>query len=299
MHDVDSLARPLGSGGEGVPVEPPPARLPRERAGNGRWAALAGFAIVGSTGILLTTSLPEVHGSAEHAWRDRDHADELEVPITDGPPASAAIYAIKIHGLPSLGRSDAKVTLVAVTDYECANCDVTRSIVMGLRGSYGDDLRIVWKPYTRSPRSLPAAAGACAAALQGEIERYDAAIWRAGPERLPNAGNPECLSELAGCGEVARTARDAGLDGGRFAMAMKRCAAVVTASQHELQALQVGGQTFFVNGRMVDPWGIESAGTFHNLIDVELTKARRRIASGTTQARYYQQWVLDIGQSER
>ena len=70
VHDADdSLARPLASG-EGLPVEPP-ARLPRQRAGNGRWAALAGFAIVGSTGILITTSLSEVHGSAENAWRDR------------------------------------------------------------------------------------------------------------------------------------------------------------------------------------------------------------------------------------
>ena len=45
----------------------------------------------------------------------------------------------------------------------------------------------------------------------------------------------------------------------------------------------------------LDPWGLELAGTFHDLIDVELAKARRRIAAGATPERYYQQWVLDVG----
>jgi hypothetical protein len=290
----DSLARALGSG-EGVPIEPPEERpatpVSPSRA---RWTGLAAFAIVGASGILVISGLGEVQavGSVDHAWRDRL---QLEVPITDGPPASSQVYAVKIDGLPALGRSDAKVTLVAVTDYTCTSCEVTHSIIGGLRGAYGDDLRIVWKPIAREPRSTPALVGACAAALQGELERYDRAIWRLGPERLPDAANPSCASELSGCREVIRTARDLGLDAQRFASAMKRCAATVSASQRELATMNIHDRAYFVNGRMVDPWGLELAGTFQNLIDVELAKARRRIAAGATPERYYDQWVLDVG----
>ena len=133
------------------------------------------------------------------------------------------------------------------------------------------------------------------AALQGELARYDDAIWRLGADRLPDAATPTCASDLAGCRDVNRTARDLGLDDQRFASAMKRCAATITASSRELATLNVTDQAYFVNGRMVDPWGLELAGTFQNLIEVELAKARRRIAVGATPARYYEQWVLDVG----
>jgi protein-disulfide isomerase len=300
MLDVDTLARSLGDG-EGVPVEPPgPLKIERPGSARSKWVALAAFGIVGSTGILVITGLSDVHGSTEHAWRDRA---ELEIPtvLPDGPPVSDRVYAIHVDGLPMIGRSDAKVTLVAVTDYACRNCEASRAIVAGLRGSYGEDLRIVWKPITRDPGTAPALAGACAAALQGELERYDAAIWRIvqapsyDAPALPDAANPGCASDPAGCRQLTRTARDLGLDGQRFASAIKRCAPLVAASSRELAQLGVVGTTYFVNGRMVDPWGVENAGTFSKLVDVELAKARQRIADGTTQARYYEQWVLAIG----
>ena len=290
-----SLARPLGCSGEGVPVEPPEA-LPITWVSPPRasWAALAAFAIVGATSILVISGLGDIEavGAIDNAWRDHMQA---EVPITDGPPESSEVYAVKIEGLPSIGRSDAKVTLVAVVDYTCTTCEVTRSIIDGLRGAYGDDLRIVWKPLARDPRGTPALVGACAAALQGELARYDDAIWRLGADRLPDAATPTCASDLAGCRDVNRTARDLGLDDQRFASAMKRCAATITAGARERATLNVTDQAYFVNGRMVDPWGLELAGTFQNLIEVELAKARRRIAVGATPARYYEQWVLDVG----
>lgn len=289
-----SLARPLGTS-EGVPVEPPePIRATRASTSRSRWLALAAFAVVGSTGILVISGLGDVQavGTIDNAWRDRL---ELQMPISDGPPASSQVYAVKVNGLPSVGRSDAKVTLVAVTDYTCTTCEVTRSIVAGLRGAYGEDLRIVWKPVAREPRAVPALVGACAAALQGEFARYDEAIWRLVPDRLPDYLDPSCVTESTGCREVMRTARDIGLDGQRFASAMKRCASVVAESQRELAAMSITDRAYFVNGRMVDPWGLEHAGTFQNLIDVELAKARNRIAAGATAERYYDQWVLDVG----
>jgi len=91
---------------------------------------------------------------------------------------------VSIDGLPSIGPSDAKVTLVVVSDYACPVCERTRAMLQGLRGSYGEDLRIVFKPFVTSPDSAPSLTGACAAALQGEFERYDEALWRVGVQKM-------------------------------------------------------------------------------------------------------------------
>lgn len=299
-----SLAQPLGGGG-GVPVEPPgPIEIRREGASR-PWLALSAFAIFGATTILIVSGLDDAHGvTGSVAWRDDKVADEV---LPDGPQTSMPVHAVSVDGLPSIGRADAKVTLVAVTDYACPVCESTRGLMQSLRGSYGDDLRIVFKPYAKSAESTPSLTGACAAALQGEFERYDEALWRIGVQRmnayaaveLPDAATPGCASELSGCREVSRTARDLGLESARFASAIKRCSGVVRATRVELAKLGVTAPAFFVNGRMVDPWGVETLATFQSLIDAELAKARRRIASGTSPDRYYQQWVLDAGKTHR
>ncbi|MBA2539212.1 MAG: thioredoxin domain-containing protein [Deltaproteobacteria bacterium] len=276
------------------------------REGTSRpWLALSVFAIFGATTILIVSGLNDVHGvTASVMWRDDKLPDEV---LPDGSPTSTPVHAVSIALLPSIGRADAKVTLVVVTDYVCPICESTRPLLQSLRGSYGEDLRIVFKPYAKSPESTPSLTGACAAALQGEFERYDEALWRIGVQamelyasvKLPDAARPGCASELGGCRDVSRTARDLGLESARFASAIKRCSGVVRANQVELAKLGVDAPAFFINGRLVDPWGVETPGTFHSLIDVELAKARRRIASGASQDRYYQQWVLDVGQTSR
>jgi hypothetical protein len=304
MHgDGESLARPLG-GGEVGPVELPPARLAPPRSTRTQWYGLVAFALFGVTSILIGSGLHELSGAATHAKLPWERMAELEVPITDGPPTSTIVYAVSVDGLPAVGKADAKVTLVAITDYACLGCERARTLLHSLRGSYGDDLRIVFKP----KQATPAAAAACAAGLQGEFERFDEALWRASIDRTggaevaipqPDAATPGCAGAMGGCKALSRIARDQGLDMSRFGSAIKRCAATVWASEAELEVLRVSSPTFFVNGRMVDPWGIEHAGTFQSLIDVELAKARRRIAAGASQERYYQQWVIDVGQTAR
>lgn len=301
--DGDSLARPLG-GGEIGPVELPPATLRPEASSRTRWYGLAAFAVFGAAAILIVSGLSDLTGVEVQAKVPWERPSQLEVPITDGPPASTAVYAIAVEGLPAIGKPEAKVTLVAVTDYACGGCERARGLLHSLRGSYGEDLRIVFKPAL----ATPAAAGACAAALQGELERFDDALWRASIEHRgevavaiapPDASTPGCASEVGRCKALTRMARDLGLDTQRFASGLRRCAATVRTSQAEVEALRLSTPAFFVNGRMVDPWGLEASDTFQALIDVELAKARRRIAAGTSEARYYQQWVLDVGQSTR
>ncbi len=295
----ESIARPphsrrLGIGGEVGPVELPPARIRVTGTENRRpWIGLAAFAVLGATVILAIDNGPTAAGDVDKVW---------QVGSADPPTVSAdgltrdEVYAIQVDGLPSAGRSDAMVTLVAVTDYECVGCERGRSMLQSLRNSYGDEIRIVWKPHATGDE-IPSAAGACAAALQGDHLRYDDAAWKVGVEKSRQLGTPIALPDRDG---VTRLARELGLDLTRFASAIRRCEVAVKTSTRELDALGVTAPVYFVNGRMVDPWGTESIGTFQSLIDLELANARRRIAAGHASAdRYYREWVLAVGQTTR
>lgn len=292
--DGDSLARSLG-GGEVGPVELPPARIRVTGIETRRrWIWLAAFAVLGATVILVIDNEPTAAGDVDKVWQAGAAEDPPTVPA-NGLLARDEVYAIQVDGLPSAGRSDAMVTLVAVTDYGCVGCERGRSMLQSLRNSYGDELRIVWKPHATGDE-IPSAAGACAAALQGDHLRYDDAAWKMGIEKSRQRSTPIALPDRDG---VTRIARELGLDLTRFASALRRCEVAVKTSTRELDAVGVSTPAYFVNGRMVDPWGTESIGTFQSLIDLELAKARRRIAAGSPADHYYRDWVLVVGQTTR
>ena len=67
--------------------------------------------------------------------------------------------------------------------------------------------------------------------------------------------------------------------------------------RQEMSALGVGATpSFFINGRYLS--GAQPADSFAMLIDEELLKANQRIQQGTSQSRYYQEWVLDRGEKK-
>lgn len=55
-----------------------------------------------------------------------------------GPPR----FTVPIDGLPLMGNRDALVTLVELTDYDCAYCARAEHTVHSLREKYGTDLRV-------------------------------------------------------------------------------------------------------------------------------------------------------------
>lgn len=280
----ESLARPLGCGEVG-PIELPDQVVrarPRTLPG-GKWAALGAFAILGTTAILVVSSPSgsSASGSVGKVWQDERPDEPRAEPIDRDD-----IYAVRIEGLPTLGRSDAKVTLVAVHEYGRPWSERTHDVIASLRAAYGAELRIVFKPYASSEASMPRLAGACAASLQGELAAFDDAVSRRPTAGLDNDG-------------VFKLARELSLDMTRFASAMRRCEQIVKASTAELAGYGFTEQTYFVNGKLVDPWGLESIATFETSIDRELATAKRRIAAGASADRYYQQFVLDAGKTAR
>jgi protein-disulfide isomerase len=286
-----SVALPLRAEPDGVPIEWPEEFRPPSLV---RWYALAGFAIVGATTILIGSGVGDKPAHIASAVPDTDTvAPSVVATDASAPPLiPRTTYAVPIDGLPTLGRAGAKVTLVVATEYACTGCEAARERLAGLRASYGDELRIVYKPFATA-RTTPTLQAACAAAHQGEFERFDAAVWRVGVERSRSLGIAITLPDPD---QLHAIARDLGLDLGRFASDLERCAITVRNSRRELDALHVAAPAYFVNGRMVEGDALEALPA---LIEGELATATRRIREGANRERYYQEWVLDLGRTTR
>ncbi len=156
------------------------------------------------------------------------------------------------------------------------------------------------------PRNAMAGALAhCAAAKQGKHKDMDRLIWDKGfnvrqldLSDVPPAeggGQPQkCWDTAEGCKYVVSHAQELQLDINKFKADMKACQPIVQRDMKDLQPLAVSATpAFFINGRYIS--GAVPIENFIAVIDEELRKANERIAQGTPQAEYYQQWVVDKG----
>ncbi|HEY1816399.1 MAG TPA: thioredoxin domain-containing protein [Kofleriaceae bacterium] len=214
-------------------------------------------------------------------------------------PDPTKTYAVPIEGDPFDGPADAKVTLVKAYDYACPFCERVRGTMEELRKKYGNDLRVVYKQFVVHPQVATAGALAfCAAAKQGKAVQMDNLLWDKGFKAHnfdKDEGSTKCWDSPDGCPVVLADAKELNLDETKFKADMKDCQHLMQTDMHELQALGVGSTpSFFINGRFMV--GAMPPENFSTLIDEELKKANDRIAQGTPQAQYYQQWVLDKGQ---
>ena len=223
-------------------------------------------------------------------------------------PDRAKTYSMPVDGDPSDGPADAKVTLVKAYDYACPYCEKVRDTMSDLRKKYGNDLRVVFKQFVVHPQVATAGALAfCAAAKQGKAIQMDTLLWDkgfkghnfdkdadAGGAGSAGGASQKCWDSAAGCPVVLGFAQELGLDQAKFKTDMKDCQQLTQKDMRELQALGVGATpSFFINGRFIS--GAMPIENFASLIDEEKKKADDRVAQGTPQAQYYQQWVIDKG----
>lgn len=212
-------------------------------------------------------------------------------------PDRAKTYAIGLGDSPSDGPADAKVTMVEGYDYACPFCEKARDTLVELRRRYGNSLRIVYRPFIVHPQVATAAAyAACAAAKQHKFAQMDHLLWDKGFKNR-QFDQASCTQSPDSCTVIMGFARDVGLDLHRFKTDMIACEASITVGYQEMQALGVGATpSFFINGRFTS--GAQPVENFAALIDEELAKANQRIQQGTSQSRYYQEWVLDRGEKK-
>lgn len=162
--------------------------------------------------------------------------------VSQGPaPATASVATADD---PSLGPSEAVLTVVEFLDYQCPFCNESSSVVRELTAKYGDRIRFIIRDFPVQelhPDAVTAAEAAGCAEAQGKY-------WTM-HDRL-----------FALKGKLARkdldlAARQSGLDAGTFAACMDAHVRVAEI-QEDLTAGQAAGvrgtPTFFFNGRRVE-----------------------------------------------
>lgn len=184
-----------------------------------------------------------------------------------------------IGSSPVRGATDALVTIVEFSDFECQFCKVAQPTLETLLTRFGGDARLVWKnfPLSMHPRALPAANFA----LEARAKGGDTSFWKVHDLLFADQKNldDEGLESVA---------KRAGLDGEKMLEAVQRSAhkATIAADMEQGKRLGVRGTpSFFVNGRQVA--GALPLEKFQAVVQEELDVARRLVKSGTPRSRVY------------
>ena len=177
--------------------------------------------------------------------------------------------AVPVAGAPSLGPSDALVTIVEFSDFYCPYCRRANVVIADLMRVYPDQIRLVYRhSLLDSEDGTLAAEAAVAAEEQGMFWPFH--------DRMFAAPAPADIDGLVAVGA------EVGLDlvALRAALADRRHRDRVRASDRLARGLGVGGiPHFFVNGRPIT--GAQPLGVFVKLVEEELGVATKMVASGT------------------
>jgi protein-disulfide isomerase len=215
------------------------------------------------------------------------------------PPAEtdpAATYSVPIAPEdPVIGPADAKVTVVEGYEFACPYCWRAVPTIDKVLAEYPKDVRVVSKYILiHGAPALPPALAVCAASRQGKYPEMKKLLWA----RLFNAEGQMQQDQFT-AENMEKLAAEAGLDAAKFKtdFAGESCQAWVKKSQEALQPVGTSGTpSFYVNGRHIN--GAVPFEQFKAIIDEELAKADKAIASGTKPAEYYEQVVVAKGEKK-
>jgi protein-disulfide isomerase len=209
------------------------------------------------------------------------------------PPALAGQLKVPVGDAPQRGPSDAWVTVIEFSDFECPYCAAAEPLVEQLLADRPADLRLLYHHFPLTslhPAALPAAEATECARLQPQAGTADGFFWDYHDalfahhgELVANDGAPmPFLGALAG--------GIAGLDFATWQACMTAHAtrARIQADQAVAQGSYgiYGTPTFVVNGTPV-----LGAGGLQAAVDAALTRA---IQSGLPRAQYYDKAVLGL-----
>ncbi len=195
------------------------------------------------------------------------------------PPQDPTVWKVPVGDSPSDGPTDAPVTVVVFSDFECVYCAAVAPTLKEVRRVYGDKVRVVYKhnPLPRHTRAEPAAE---LAALIFQEKGADA-FWKAHDSLFAREGS---LSDRA----LSEIAEDAGLDAKRALtiIGAKKLAKVIAADRLLATDVDVSSTPqVFVNGLRVV--GAQPKAVFVDRVDAALADAGRRLAGGTPAAKLY------------
>ena len=170
---------------------------------------------------------------------------------------------------PTLGPTDAKVTLVEFYDPECESCAAFSPIVKKILKDYEGKVRLVARYMPLHPNSLSAATFTEAAGEQGKYWQAQEMLFQKQPEWGTKHGQPSGVEADINA-LFKKYAAELGLDINEMnrAFAENRYATKLERDKKDGQSLGVRQTpTFFVNGRMLARLG---EADLKSLIDEEL-----------------------------
>ncbi|HEX5656689.1 MAG TPA: thioredoxin domain-containing protein [Polyangiales bacterium] len=222
-------------------------------------AAVAGF-VVGQISAKKGAGIAEIaDASKEHGdsaagavagVTEDEPVERLKVPVTDAQP--------------SKGPSDAPVTIVAFSDFECPFCGRVNPTIEQLEKDYGKKIRVIWRnqPLPFHQNALPAAQAAMEAFSQGKSEKF----WAMHDKLFANRA---ALTRP----DLEKYAGEIGLDVAKFKTALdtNKHDAEIKADQELAGNVGARGTpSFFINGRNLR--GAQPVEKFKEIIDDELKR---------------------------
>jgi protein-disulfide isomerase len=216
----------------------------------------------------------------------------LDAPAAEEPqqqrqePDPKAVYNLPLTGKePQKGPSDALVTVVMVSDFQCPFCSRVEPTINQLREKYGNDLRVVWfnNPLPFHKEAFPAAIAALEAHAQGGNDKF----WKMHDVLFENM---KALSRE----DLERYAQQVGLNMNEFRKALdtEKFKDTIKAQQDLVMKRGAAGTpSFFINGRNVR--GARPLEAFVEVVDEELARAKKLVAAGTPRSRVYEEAIKD------
>jgi len=178
------------------------------------------------------------------------------VPVPHPP-----MITMDTQGAPTLGPSDAPVTIVEFSDYECPACRSTHEVVKQVRAAYGDRVQWIFKDYPlrRHKDAFKAAEASHCAQEQGEFWQYQESLFV-----TPDLSPDNMVSEAV----------KLGMSPEKFSECLQDSKYKALVEKNVRDAEQAGidrTPTFIVNGILL--FGGLSLDNFKSMIDRELKRA--------------------------
>ncbi|HEX2673729.1 MAG TPA: thioredoxin domain-containing protein [Polyangiaceae bacterium] len=195
----------------------------------------------------------------------------------DEPEQDLVIWKIPVKGAPSIGPSDALVTIVEFFDYQCPFCRRAEATMNELMARYPKDVRVVLRqnPLPFHQRALPAANFA----LEARAQKGDAGFLEANRRLFEGKLEEPDLLELA---------KALKLDEKRLknAITNNTHAAEIDADADLATDFKAAGTPhFFINGLRMS--GAQPLENFVTVVESQLKVANALVAAGTPRAAVY------------
>ena len=153
---------------------------------------------------------------------------------------------VRLQGRPILGNKDAKVKIVAFSDFTCHFCEQASKSIESLRGDYGDKVALIFKHLPLDEKGPGALASAYFIAIAQQSEPKAWEFYQAmfnNRERLLSEGEPY----------IKKTAESLGLDMKKLnkEVQSKRVKEILAQDLEDGQKLGIEGTPYFLVNNLV------------------------------------------------